>query len=987
MLRPLQRSARELTRLQAAGPLGLDDAGVVAEDPRVGSRLGSHVMVRRLAPVQGQQSEYPTAALEAASSFTGSAGEFPVGTVVRLAHGYSACGDAEAGPLSFAGVGVVTGSRASTGSLRVVPLATAGAAAAYPRAALRSAAPPADRVAPVPPLRVGDLVRATAAARTAAAGTPTGLFVAGEVGVVIADEGDTLLVELMAREPSQPGWLYQPAALERAPWLESDRIAAEPPMPPLLRMGDYARLAAGATRIRGAGHEETGGDEENQDVDNSASAWLQPGELAIVVYVRGRRADVVARRIGDRNTRTYAPGALEPAPPPPQLAVGDRVVLCPYYRGPLPSLARGPALELEHVGAVVSVDGAFAARRIRVATPSGNVRSYRARALERARVPRPVKPPDVPPPRILLPMHGHPIGALVHVWTSMLRYGGSCDCCGRQVAHASSARCTMGCGFDLCAPCLRTLIASAPGGDAIDAAVQLYGDDVTAAQLLAAAGTTSDEQPAALPPPQPQQPSRKRAAPEPASAGGGASWSFFDIPAPQSEAEPDALAIAKLRACVAACALHGAVPQADEEVDECVAMDSDAESELELESEGEGDQRRGMGVPKTLRIYRDALVESSMASLGHIGGDAWRRPTQVYFHATAGAPREEGADGGGLTREWYSVVARALMELPVICPTDNEAREYYFNPARCSPSDLAQCEFLGAFLGRALLDGSVRERVRRLRHVTLSGVRLCDAFYAVLLGRTLTLADVAHVSAAEYRALRAILDADVTPDLCLGTFEHRVFAPGAPPGASPLAVLPLRPGGSSLPITNANKAEFVLLKAQSVVMTSVARQLDAACAGFYSIVPASALRASKLTPRQLRRLLCGAGCGFNVAELRQMTRYDAPYSAEHPVVAWLWELLAEAGHALQSDFLEFTTGAAEPPAAGFAAMRGSGNAPPLTVRAAPLRSDGAAEDAPPRLPTARTCSNTFELPPYDTKATLRDKLREALAQKNTFGFV
>jgi hypothetical protein len=92
-------------------------------------------------------------------------------------------------------------------------------------------------------------------------------------------------------------------------------------------MGDYARLAAGATRIRGAGHEETGGDEENQDVDNSASAWLQPGELAIVVYVRGRRADVVARRIGDRNTRTYAPGALEPAPPPPQLAVGDRVVL------------------------------------------------------------------------------------------------------------------------------------------------------------------------------------------------------------------------------------------------------------------------------------------------------------------------------------------------------------------------------------------------------------------------------------------------------------------------------------------------------------------------------------------------------------------------------------------------------------------------------------------------------------------------------------
>jgi hypothetical protein len=43
-------------------------------------------------------------------------------------------------------------------------------------------------------------------------------------------------------------------------------------------------------------------------------------------------------------------------------------------------------------------------------------------------------------------------------------------------------------------------------------------------------------------------------------------------------------------------------------------------------------------------------------------------------------------------------------------------------------------------------------------------------------------------------------------------------------------------------------------------------------------------------------------------------------------------------------------------------------------------------DAPSRLPTARTCAYLFELPPYDSKSTLRDKLRDALAQKNTFGF-
>ena len=290
-------------------------------------------------------------------------------------------------------------------------------------------------------------------------------------------------------------------------------------------------------------------------------------------------------------------------------------------------------------------------------------------------------------------------------------------------------------------------------------------------------------------------------------------------------------------------------------------------------------------------------------------------------------------------------------------------------------------------MGRALLDGSVRSRVSRLGHVTLAGIRLCDAFYKILLGLPITLADVAHVSAAEHRSLRAILDADVSPDMCLGGFEHRVFAPGAPPGAPPAAVLPLRPGGAFLPVTNANKAEFVLLKAQSVVMTSVARQLDAACAGFYSLVPPSALRASKLTPRQLRRLLCGAGDGFDVAELRRLTKYVPPYSDHHPAVTWLWDTLLEAGRACQSDFLEFATGASEPPAGGFGAIRSRGSAAPLTVAPAPLHADGVADDAPPRLPTARTCSCTFELPPYESKATLRDKLREALAHKNTFGFV
>ena len=946
------------------------------------------VSVCRLRPADGGECTYAPAALALATAFPAAGGELGAGALVRLAPGYSSIADAESGPLAFADVGLVISGR---GMVRVVRLVPSGEPVPVPRAAVLPAMPPADRNAPVEPLREGDLVRASDAARA------SGVLADDTVAVVVTPDigGDTVYVRLMARDVSP--WTYRPEALERAPRLDPARESTEPPAPPALRVGQFACLAPGVSRIRAEGHAAGPYEDDGAEAaDSDASAWLRPGEIATVLRVRGRRQPVFARRIGDTRGLFYAPGALVPSPGPPPRAVGDAAVLCAEYTGPLPSLARGPRLERDHAGTVVAVCGPATARRLRVAAPDGSVRTYRASALERAQKPRAVAPPAKAPHAVVLPVHGHPLGARSDVWPAMNRYDGSCDLCGFPAQHASAARCTAGCGFDVCVTCLRTLLASSSCGETIAAAMALGAPviELTSAQLLAVAGSPTPQplaaqqpaEPVAPPPPPQPAPPQPAAAPAPARQAGA--WSFIDGPATSESVESlDApvLAVAKLRAAVAACALHGAAPNPDSEEYEggADAMEvSDAESEQELESEGEGDAEGGLGAPRPMRIYRDALVESSIAALGPIGSDAWRRPTRVTFCATAGVAPEDGSDGGGLTREWYSVTARALMELPVICPTDNESREYYFNPARCGASDLAACRFLGAFLGRALLDGSVRSRAARLRHVTLAGVRLCDTFYKVLLGQPLTLADVAHVSAAEYRSLRAIHDGEVTPDMCLGTFEHAVYAPGAPPGAPPVVVLPLRPGGSYLPVTNANKAEFVLLKGQSIVMGSVARQLDAACAGFYSIVPPSALRASKFTPRQLRRLLCGGGDGFDVAQLRQLTTYRAPYSDTHPVVAWLWEVLQEAGRGLQSDFLEFATGASEPPAGGFGAIRGA----PLTIAPAPLQSDGAPPDAPSRLPTARTCAYLFELPPYDSKSTLRDKLRDALAQKNTFGF-
>jgi hypothetical protein len=811
--------------------------GVVLE---LGNNAAAQVSLSRLTP-SGAAATYDAAALVLAATFPAAGGEFGTGALVRLAHGYAACGDAEGGPLAFADVGIVTVGRSRARVARLAPAdaAAAAGAAPYARTALVLATPRPARAAAATPLRDGDLVREAPGQEA-----PSGLLSMGAVGVVTmpppgaAVDDATLYVQLLVAQP--PEWFYDLSALERTSRHEPGRVSNEPPPPAALRVGQFVRLVPGVAQIRSSAglvtlpHE----DDDADAADSAAASWLRPGELAVVTRVRGRRERVSARRVGSIATCDYAPGALAPADAPAPLTAGDRVVLCPGYTGPLPSQARGARLEREHVGVVASLSGPAAARRLRVAAPDGHVRTYRAGALERAQLPRQVPAPVTPPCSVLLEVHGHPLGARAAVWPFMQRYDGYCDVCGSDAERASAARCTAGCGFDVCAPCLRALVASLPNGDAVAA---LDGEEITAERVLTAvapagalaaapAGTpllspapsATAAQPrtalhelpltrgdivtlangyerygdaadgplrpglrgrvtrimarealsvrvvlesadpacddadddgedvanwyymrAALALVPPAAPPHGRASAVPMlvalaavrfsaarsagrapqspqlagasssgggglvparSVGGGASsqpgtsrsrnaWSFIDGPAADGggaaaaavfEQDAPATVVAALRSRIVACALHGAAPPDEEEDAKGSAAtavgtaDSDAESEQELESGGEsGDEegggRRGHAAEletfKEVHVRRDAVVASSMAALGAIGGDSWKHPTHVSFSATSGARQEEGSDAGGLTREWYSVTARALMELPVICPT------------------------------------------------------------------------------------------------------------------------------------------------------------------------------------------------------------------------------------------------------------------------------------------------------------------------------
>jgi hypothetical protein len=146
------------------------------------------------------------------------------------------------------------------------------------------------------------------------------------------------------------------------------------------------------------------------------------------------------------------------------------------------------------------------------------------------------------------------------------------------------------------------------------------------------------------------------------------------------------------------------------------------------------DERHGICVSRSSDA---ALLASSSAALGTAADARWLAPMLVRFQG------ESGIDAGGLTREWFAAVSRALLKTPILRRTAKEsAHEVYINPrARCA-ADLALCEFMGAFMGKALLEGSVDARVARHGVIALGGFRMCDVFFKVLLGEGIVLKDL-----------------------------------------------------------------------------------------------------------------------------------------------------------------------------------------------------------------------------------------------------
>jgi E3 ubiquitin-protein ligase HUWE1 len=217
-----------------------------------------------------------------------------------------------------------------------------------------------------------------------------------------------------------------------------------------------------------------------------------------------------------------------------------------------------------------------------------------------------------------------------------------------------------------------------------------------------------------------------------------------------------------------------------------------------------------------MNVRRQYVFQDSYSALLHRSGDEIKHgKINVKFI------NEDGIDAGGVTREWYHVLAQQIFDpnFALFEPCAADKQTYQPNKHSSVVDDhLSFFKFVGRVIGKAIYDG-------RLLDAYFS-----RAFYKQILGRSVDMRDLESIDPEFHKSLQWMLDNDITDIIDQEfTIEDDSF------GEKKIAEL--KPGGAKVAVTEENKAEYVRLVCAYRLENSIKEQMNAFLTGFYEIIP------------------------------------------------------------------------------------------------------------------------------------------------------
>ncbi|KAF0978141.1 hypothetical protein FDP41_002656 [Naegleria fowleri] len=355
-----------------------------------------------------------------------------------------------------------------------------------------------------------------------------------------------------------------------------------------------------------------------------------------------------------------------------------------------------------------------------------------------------------------------------------------------------------------------------------------------------------------------------------------------------------------------------------------------------------------------LTIRRAHLMLDSFVQIRQRLPDECKGKLQIKFQG------EEGLDVGGLTREWFLLLSKEILNpnYALFIPCADQTT-YQPNPSSYINSEhLSYFQFIGRVIAMAILNEQYLDC-----HFTRS-------FYKHIIGTPITYHDIESIDPDYYKNLNWMLKNDIE-DVLYYTFTQEVDEFGQ------RKQIELKPNGKNIPVTNENKLEYVRLVTELKMTKSIEQQLNSFLKAFYEIIPRNLIQV--FNEQELELLISGLP-DIDIQDLKNNTEYVG-YTKDSPQIKWFWNIVENSFDSNEKALLiQFVTGTSKVPLGGFSQLMGSGGLQPFSIHKANATSE--------RLPTSHTCFNQLDLPEYDSEELLHERLLLAIREGSEgFGFV
>lgn len=365
-------------------------------------------------------------------------------------------------------------------------------------------------------------------------------------------------------------------------------------------------------------------------------------------------------------------------------------------------------------------------------------------------------------------------------------------------------------------------------------------------------------------------------------------------------------------------------------------------------------------------IRRDRVFEDAYDQFWGLG-EGLKEPIQITFVDQFGT-EEAGIDGGGVTKEFLTGVCGEAFTPAT--PTDTEKmthddaieedddddktkvgnnlflenEQHFLYPNPTSVDELKEelrntgigykdtvddqvkrllrrYEFLGRVVGKCLYEGILVD-VHFAGFFLLRWSQQSDAKTGNASASGVSVNDLRDLDEDLYRGLINLKNYtdDVESDFALNfTITSRL------PKSDKTITVELKPGGADLPVTNANKLEYIHLVSRFRLSVQPAYQTAAFLKGINSIINPSWL--SMFNQTELQTLVGGdTNTPIDVEDLRRNTVYGGVYSVgddgrEHESVKLFWQVMRELTDEERRKVLKFVTSVARAPLLGFGVLK------------------------------------------------------------------